>query len=182
GVASGLAYLHQADVVHGDMKSDNILISSRGTPLLVDFGISRTLVVTQVVSGLQALMGSVRWMAEELVNPNGYLGNEQTDIWAFGMVIYELLTCAHPFNGLSEIQAWLTIAKGERPQAPIDMDQKALRQSLWTLCNVCWGDPDDQLPMKDVVLGLNNQILVRPIVQSLVLSIKGSSDPSRNMY
>ncbi|TDL15424.1 kinase-like protein, partial [Rickenella mellea] len=106
GIACGLAYLHQSEVVHADLKSDNILISPEGDPLLTDFGISRTLVVTHILTGLSNLMGSVRWMATELLNPNGrslddsdaedrtlmtefaVAQTKETDIWAFGMVVY----------------------------------------------------------------------------------------------
>ncbi|TDL15451.1 kinase-like protein, partial [Rickenella mellea] len=112
GIASGLAYLHQSKVVHADLKSDNILISPEGAPLLTDFGISRTLVVTHTFTGLSNLMGSVRWMATELL---AVAQTEDTDIWAFGMVVYELLTMNHPYYGMSEVQAMFRIAAGKLP-------------------------------------------------------------------
>ncbi|TDL15432.1 kinase-like protein, partial [Rickenella mellea] len=88
GIADGLAYLHKEGVVHGDLKSDDVLISPSGVPLLTDFGISRAMVLTHTVTWSRELMGSVRWMAYELIAPQESGPQKITDVWAFGMVVY----------------------------------------------------------------------------------------------
>ncbi|TDL15452.1 kinase-like protein [Rickenella mellea] len=180
GIASGLAYLHDAQVVHADMKSDNIYVSSDGTPLLADFGISRTLVVTQTVNGVKELMGSIRWMASELLNPGGYSLNDvdvgdrtlvnedaavqtkKTDVWAFGMVVYELLTGNIPFANLSEMQVIFRVAAGKIPRVPQNTENlPAPRPSLWNLYqNCCETNADYRPEMAEIVKDLRIQTLI----------------------
>jgi len=105
GIASGLAYLHERDVIHADLKSANILISSNGTPLLTDFGLSLVLCQTQsttqraLTTSTAMLGGTVRWMARELFasKSDGTLQRHDraTDIWAYGMVVYVCDPCSN---------------------------------------------------------------------------------------
>jgi serine/threonine protein kinase len=74
---------------------DNVLISSSGSPLLSDFGISRVIVTSHVTADTTSFKGSIRWIAIECVTPpDGYslfrpvIANEKTDVWAFGMTVY----------------------------------------------------------------------------------------------
>ncbi|TDL15887.1 kinase-like protein [Rickenella mellea] len=104
GVADGLAYLHEQRIIHGDLRSDNVLVSD-GKPLLTDFGMSRLLRTMQALRDIRDCMKNIRWMAVELVNPfsnhstdemneSGWSDSVtvertmQTDVWAFGMVAY----------------------------------------------------------------------------------------------
>jgi len=68
-IASGLAYLHSKQVIHADLKSQNILISASGTPLIADFGLSLALSQSQSAMGTTSTTtkGTVRWMAAELL-------------------------------------------------------------------------------------------------------------------
>lgn len=81
-----MAYLHEMGVVHGDVKGGNVLVSSNLHALLCDFGLAKTVDATTSTSLKGA--GTVRWQAPELFNdaPRSF----KTDVYAFGMTIYEV--------------------------------------------------------------------------------------------
>ncbi len=98
-VASGLEYLHDVqNIVHQDIKPENIMITSYGDFVIMDFGIS-----INVNSRLAALnykdFGSPAYMAPERFSDSGNV-IYANDIWSFGVMIHELATGELPFNGL----------------------------------------------------------------------------------
>ncbi|KLO11712.1 kinase-like protein [Schizopora paradoxa] len=90
GISEGLEYLHSQKVIHADLKSQNVLISQSDEPLLADFGLSLTLMQysTAMSESGSSGKGTIRWMARELFDGASSKHNEETDVWAFGMVIY----------------------------------------------------------------------------------------------
>ena len=102
-VASGLEYLHRMDIVHHDIKPDNILMDERGNFLITDFGISVKLRSTlrnnsEIESKSKTAGGAIPYMAPELFESNPASINA-TDIWALGASLYELITGELPFFG-----------------------------------------------------------------------------------
>ncbi|EJC99228.1 kinase-like protein, partial [Fomitiporia mediterranea MF3/22] len=91
GIAAGMDYLHDQDIVHSDLKADNVLVGPSSQPLICDFGMSRTLASSLSIEAttLSDVRGSVRWMAIELLDINlDSLHTKETDVWAFGMTVY----------------------------------------------------------------------------------------------
>jgi len=148
GIASGLEYLHANGVIHADLKGSNILISPTQTPILVDFGLSLALYQSVTETTTYSMGGgSVRWMAVELLAPEPVTHCESTDIWAFGMVIYELLSSDVPYNAFrSDLQVIPAITRGELPARPdTGLQHDLVSDALWDLCCVCWTtDPLDR--------------------------------------
>lgn len=95
-IADALAYAHRNGIYHGDLKPSNIIMSSTGVPVVADFGLSVEAGLKGESQSLQ-LGGTVPYMAPEQIE--GHEINAQTDVWSFGVVMYELLTLRHPFEG-----------------------------------------------------------------------------------
>jgi len=95
-VAEGLAYAHERGVVHRDIKPPNIMVSAGGSIKITDFGIAR-MRTSQVHTQTGTALGSPKYMSPEQVL--GKRAEHQSDIFSLGIILYEMLTGAAPFNG-----------------------------------------------------------------------------------
>ena len=108
-VAHGLTYVHQQGIIHRDVCPRNIMLAEDGTPRLIDFGVAMG--ARDILRNTGARTGRSSYMAPELVRDNIF--NEQTDIYAFGVTLYETLTGRKPFEGdgrLSTMHLQLNLA------------------------------------------------------------------------
>jgi serine/threonine-protein kinase len=97
---SGLAAAHTAGIVHRDVKPENVLIAPDGHLKVVDFGLARALSVSpQTRTGV--IIGTVAYLAPEQVRGTG--GDARTDVYAAGIVLFELLTGTKPHTGDSPL-------------------------------------------------------------------------------
>ena len=112
----GLSYLHNRDIIHRDIKGANILVDNKGTIKISDFGISKKLEASNILSGANnnkhrpSLQGSVFWMAPEVVKQTSY--TRKADIWSLGCLVVEMMTGTHPFPDCSQLQAIFKIGGG----------------------------------------------------------------------
>ena len=95
-IAEGLAYAHSRGVVHRDIKPANIMVLANGPAKITDFGIARRRVATELTqTGM--LLGSPKYMSPEQVI--GKRADQRSDIFSLGVILYEMLCGAAPFNG-----------------------------------------------------------------------------------
>ena len=100
-VASGLAYLHDNDVIHRDIKPENILQDERGDYVISDFGLSIKMRSTLRQASMRqndGFSGTIAYMAPELFTSKP-TAVKATDVWALGVTIYEMATGELPFCG-----------------------------------------------------------------------------------
>jgi len=139
-IASGLEYLHSKKVIHADLKSQNILISRDKNPLICDFGISR-LIQTCTSTTETSLRGTTRWMSKELLfafESSDPKHDEMSDMWAFGMIIYELLSWKVPYSEYNGVFVALAIIQGKLPTKPEEPEDPLIFNILWNLSLSCW--------------------------------------------
>ncbi|KAJ2824311.1 ATP binding [Coemansia erecta] len=120
-IIEGLVYLHGQGIIHRDIKGGNVLIDQDGSVKISDFGISKRVDEVVVAAANKAgrrasLQGSVFWMAPEVVKDTHY--TVKGDVWSLGCLVIEMLTGAHPFPDLDQMQALYTIGQRGRPQIP----------------------------------------------------------------
>ncbi len=112
-VCEGLEAAHQKGIVHGDIKPQNILMDSAGRPRIVDFGLA-SLQSAGVVATSSSTVGTVGYMSPE--QARGETANHQTDIWSFGVMLFEMVIGRLPFGGEYE-QAVIYAILNEDPPA-----------------------------------------------------------------
>src|SRR6266508_5707791 len=101
-IADGMAYCHKNNVIHRDLKPENILITTDDQPVIMDFGLALTRGAHRVTySNLSATMGTPDYMAPEQIE--GQRGDQRTDEYALGTILYEMLAGKTPFTGDSNM-------------------------------------------------------------------------------
>ena len=109
-VLSGLAAAHRAGILHRDIKPENILLADDGRVKLADFGLSRAVTAnTQTAS----LIGTVAYLSPELVTRG--LADARSDVYAIGILLFELVTGRQPFTGEQAVQVAYQHANSEVP-------------------------------------------------------------------
>ena len=123
-MADALAHAHERGVIHRDLKSANIVITPEGRVKILDFGVAKRLPIGEgaemmTKSGLEltqegTIVGTLPYMAPEQLR--GQPADTRSDIWAMGVVIYEMASGERPFTGQTSFE--VTSAILERPPRP----------------------------------------------------------------
>jgi serine/threonine-protein kinase len=110
-IAEGLQAAHAAGVVHRDLKPGNVMLLPDGTVRILDFGLAKAR--DQSMSETGEHFGTVSYMSPEQVRGDKVDG--RADLWALGVLMYEMLTGRKPFNGDEEVAVALAILHDEPP-------------------------------------------------------------------
>ncbi|AMM32470.1 protein kinase [Sinomonas atrocyanea] len=146
-VVDGLAAAHAAGLVHRDIKPENVLLGDSGQIKVADFGLARA-VTTSTTSGVT--MGTVAYIAPELVQRSG--GDERSDLYSVGIMLYELLTGHQPYRGDLPVQVAMQHATRDVPP-PSDL-VPGLSPELDELVQwACAREPEDRPVDAEALLG-----------------------------
>ncbi|XP_065849707.1 uncharacterized protein [Euphorbia lathyris] len=133
--AFGMEYLHGKNIVHFDLKCENLLVNMRDPQRPVckigDLGLSKVKQQTLVSGGVR---GTLPWMAPELLSGKSHMVTEKIDVYSFGIVMWELLTGEEPYAGLHCASIIGGIVNDSlRPDIPTwcDPEWKALMEGSW---------------------------------------------------
>ena len=140
-LARGLAYLHKKKVVHRDIKSLNVVLDKDFHAKWCDFGLAALKLHTKTTnnSESQSPVGTIHWMAPELFSRKTSSPSTASDIWALGMVYFELASRAIPYATAmdrDQIREWIKEGDGE------DIPEECKKESplLANLMERCWKD------------------------------------------
>jgi serine/threonine protein kinase len=163
-VASGLQNLHENEIIHRDVRPENIWIDVNGIPKLMEFGAARdALAYVDVDEGQPALttsgtvFGEYDYMAPEQASDTRQ-ADERSDIYSLGCVLYECLTGRPPFEEKNPVRLVLKHAT-EDPDAPSGMFDDIPKQVDETLSGMLAKQPDDRFQTaKEVVFALDQYV------------------------
>jgi len=134
GIARGVSHLHKHNIVHRDLASRNILLSSYdiGGVKVSDFGLARSLGLLEI-GETKSLIGPIKWMSPESISLKKY--SRESDSWSFGVVIYEVVSGKAPFEGLTNLQVMQGVVKDRATVTPPINCLNCLSKLIQDCCN-----------------------------------------------
>ncbi|CAK4371989.1 unnamed protein product [Aphanomyces euteiches] len=149
--ALGLLSLHNAGIIHRDIKGGNVLVREDGTVAIADFGLSRSTesLLTQY-SNVGRFVGTLNWMSpEQRFSPRKV--TVQSDVWSFGMTVWQLVARDIPYRDYCQEEIEEAIqSENNRPGRPEELAKDY--ESLWDLITWCWKlNPLERPESRDIV-------------------------------
>ncbi|KAG8706665.1 hypothetical protein FRC11_008046, partial [Ceratobasidium sp. 423] len=167
-ICNGLTYLHDQNIVHGDLKGANVLIANNGTPVLVDFGnatiTGATLQFTRSTETGPSF--STRWTAPEILKGES-AHTKAADVYSLGMTILEVLTGKVPYANVHELALIVHIVvKSSMPIRPLEVIPRnsVFGNILWAILTSCWTHNTNQRPTADDVRYMMSRIQRKGLV------------------
>ena len=134
-LAVAVSVAHERGVVHRDLKPQNVMFMSDGTPKITDYGLAKLLDEDSALTATGFSPGTPCYMAPEQAGESTYSIGPATDVYALGAILYELLTARPPFLGPTTFET-LKLVRELEPVAPSRFQPKTPRD-LETICLKC---------------------------------------------
>ena len=139
-LCDAVAHAHAAGVLHRDLKPANVLFDAEGRALLTDFGLAKDSGSTLNLTREGQRIGTPLYMAPELLRAGAPYG-PPADVYAFGVLMWEVLTRELPFGGMGAGAIRAAVLGGERPAVPLSCPT-----ALGELMQACWSEDPGQRP------------------------------------
>lgn len=167
GVLDGLAYAHAQGISHLDIKPANIMISSNGTPMVMDFGMAKT--ANDQNNNDETLRGTPRYVAPEIIH--GQAGDFLADIYAVGTMLYEMVTGEFAVRGESLFEI-LNRAAHERVSAPSNQNVSVDEELESIILKAVAKKPEERYPSAMLM----RQALQEYLGEARLPAVKGSEN------
>ncbi|EMD41333.1 hypothetical protein CERSUDRAFT_89901 [Gelatoporia subvermispora B] len=160
-IAEGLKYLHNLRVVHGDIKSENILVDSQRNARITDFGMTSLAYASRNLSRSTDPTGTIHYSAPEILETEALQAEvpdsgPKSDVYALSMVMYEMFTGNAPFYQHKRPATVIaSIMKGDRPKRP---SVPSLSDQVWSIMETCWAVRWQDRPTAAEVASLVSQL------------------------
>ena len=161
-IAEGLARAHSQGIIHRDLKPANVMLTEDGHAKVIDFGLAKLLAplsgdgdtVTAGATDPGVIIGTVHYMSPE--QARGAAIDHRTDMFAFGVLLYEMFSGMVPFRGQSSIETILAILPSAPPPLRAPALPAAATGDVQRIVDKCLAkDPDDRYQgMKDLIVDL----------------------------
>jgi serine/threonine-protein kinase len=154
-ILSGLNEIHSHGIMHRDIKTGNIMLDAENNVRIMDFGLSKSPLVTTMTT-IGTVLGTLGYVApEQVTNLNV---DHRVDIFSFGVVLYELLTNTLPFTGENEIAVIHSIFNSI-PKVPSDLRVEVPRQLSDLVMRCLEKDPSKRFSCAaEIMVALENGV------------------------
>jgi len=178
-VADALSHAHAQRVIHRDIKPENVLFTARHA-LVADFGIARAVTEAAVggpITGTGIVVGSPAYMAPEQASSDPEL-DHRADIYAFGVLAYEVLTGVPPFTAPGPVQ--LVAAHMTRTPDPLSRHRPGLPSSLNEMVLRCLAKkPSERYQRADDIVAVLDELMTGPLSESMDTTEEHPVAPSK---
>jgi len=149
-VARGMEFLHSCNLIHRDLKSNNLLVRNIASTFaevkICDFGLSRVVDKSKLMTGN---VGTVSWIPPEIFEKKQY--NEKCDVYSFAIILWELYYRKVPFSDISPFEIPMHVIEGKRPPLTKDVPKHYSK-----LMKACWLGKSSRRPsFTQIIKGLN---------------------------
>lgn len=165
-ILSGLAAAHRNGIVHRDLKPENVLLADDGRIKIGDFGLARA-VTAQTATG-NALLGTIAYLSPELVTRG--IADARSDIYAAGIMLYEMLAGEQPYKGEQPFQIAQQHANDTvptpsslNPRVPVELDELV----LWATARDPEQRPRDARAMLEQLLDVRDLVTAGTTTQAI---------------
>ncbi|PRP84392.1 putative leucine-rich repeat receptor-like protein kinase [Planoprotostelium fungivorum] len=172
-IALGMLHLHEEKIIHRDLAVRNILLNDHMEPKVADFGLSRETAEKDNTQQTQSTVGPIKWMAPEAIRDRVY--STKSDVFSFGVVMWEIITCEEPWAEYSAIEtAIFILQENKRLSIPVDC-----HPALAAMMKQCWETlPSDRPDFHQITDYLNRTFDEMEVRDDL----KQSAEPARVSY
>jgi serine/threonine protein kinase len=149
GVTEALAFAHERNIIHRDIKPDNILLASDLRPVITDFGIARAVSGYVAATGFMMTIGTPAYISPEQAQGRPLDG--RTDLYSLGIMLYRMVTGEVPFKS----RDWFELARmhvEDRPELPRNREADLSKRTERIILRLLAKHPDDRYPSATALL------------------------------